>query len=102
MTRTFIVSSILVIAFAAPALAGSPPVSKKRTVTNVEMSCANLGDRGESLNRDGRIGCRNSQTGAAVTCTLDGQCTEYAPDPRWRKIRDALEGNRLKQQQVPL
>lgn len=101
MTRTLITASALLIAFSLPALAGSPPTAKTRTLSDVSVSCANLGVNGESLARGGLTGCRNLETGAAVTCTLDGQCTEYAPDPRWTKIREAVERTKLKQQ-VPL
>ncbi len=98
MNKTILSVSALVIVFALPAAAGSPPVAKTRTVESVVASCASLGALGESLSRPGQVGCRNTETGAAVTCDSDGQCTEYAPDPRWKKIKDALDAAGLKQQ----
>lgn len=98
VTKTILTVSALLAAFALPAFAGSPPTAKTRTVESVIASCANLGTMGESLTHNGQTGCRNTETGAAVVCGADGRCTEYAPDPRWKKIKEALERSAPKQQ----
>lgn len=99
MTKTFLAASAILFALAVPALAGSPPVKGHNTATSVADACAELGAAGESLSSGGTTGCRNTATGAAVTCTADGQCTDYFADPRHGRIKAALEGMR---QQAPV
>jgi hypothetical protein len=99
MIRTTLATSAMLFALAMPALAGSPPVKGHNTTTAVTDACAELGAAGESLSSGGTIGCRNTATGAAVTCNADGQCTDYFADPRYGKIKAALEGAK---QQAPV
>ncbi len=87
-------AAVLILPLVAmPALAGSPPGNGRQTPDAAAAACAALGARGEVL-ADG-AGCRNTETGAAVICK-GSQCTEYFADPRFAKIRDILEKNRVK------
>ena len=80
--------SILLACLALPASAGSPPVKSKVTPGNVTASCLALGAQGEVIANG--AGCRNTETGAAVTCT-GNQCTDYFADPRYKKIKGILD-----------
>lgn len=95
MTRLFFTAAILLPLVSMPALAGSPPDLSRMTPDAVAASCAALGDRAESLANG--AGCRNTETGAAVVCEGD-QCTDYFADPRYAKIKDILDKNRVNPQ----
>ncbi|MCB1378154.1 MAG: hypothetical protein KDK89_07280 [Alphaproteobacteria bacterium] len=92
MFKTLLATTALLAVIAVPALAGTAPTKSPQTPADVAMACKALGARGESLAGPGTTGCRNSETGAAVTCDQSGQCTDYFADPRWFAIRAALEG----------
>jgi len=100
MTKTILAASAILIALAMPALAGSPPVKGHNTATSAADACAELGTTGEALSSGGDIGCRNTATGAAVTCNTNDQCTDYFADPRYGRIKAALES--MERQQAPV
>jgi hypothetical protein len=93
MTRSYFTAAILLPLFVMPALAGSPPDLSRQTPDTVAASCDALGEKGESLANG--AGCRNAETGAAVICQ-GNQCTDYFADPRYAKIKDILDRNRVK------
>ncbi len=87
---------ILLSCLAVPAFAGSPPVKSSTPPDSVAASCLTLGAKGETLANG--MGCRNTETGAAVVCS-GGQCTDYFADPRYKKIRSILDQNKVQPQQ---
>lgn len=93
MTRSFLAAAILLPLFVMPSLAGSPPDVSRQTPDQVSASCAALGDKGEALANG--AGCRNTETGAVLICE-GNQCTDYFADPRYSKIKDILDRNRVK------
>ena len=96
--KRLILSSLLLAVLAMPALTGSPPVKSRNTPDAVANACGALGANGETLT----MGCRNTTTGAAVTCKADGTCTDYFADPRYGKIKAVLDAIPIKSQQAPL
>jgi hypothetical protein len=95
MTRLFLTAALLLPLTALPSLAGSPPDLSRQTPDAVAESCTALGSKGESLASG--AGCRNTETGAAVICS-GNQCTDYFADPRYAKIKNILEKNRVNPQ----
>ncbi len=91
--------SILLACLALPASAGSPPVNSKVTPGSVATSCLALGATGEVIANG--AGCRNTGTGAAVTCS-GSQCTDYFADPRYKKIKGILDAAKNAPQKVPI
>lgn len=90
MIRPLLAASALVMALAIPAAAGSPPVASETESDALATSCAALGSKGEAVAN----GCRNTETGAALTCDANGQCKDYFADPRYAKIKAILDANR--------
>lgn len=87
MNKTFFAASAILLAFITPAFAGTPPVKSKTGSSAMAEACAALGANGETITVNGSSGCRNTETGAAISCDSYGQCTEYFADPRWKKIK---------------
>lgn len=88
MIRSLLATATVLAALALPAAAGSPPAPSKTGPDAITASCAALGLQGEALAN----GCRNTETGAALTCDEKGQCKDYFADPRYGKIKAILEG----------
>lgn len=81
---------------AIAAEASYPPIKYTRTRADLAAACTALGPRGQGYGFDqqtGPYGCRDIESGNAVTCKGDGSCTDYSGDPRWKKIHDWLNGN---------
>lgn len=87
MNKTFLATTAILVALITPALAGTPPVKSKTSSAAAAEACAALGVNGETITFSRNSGCRNTETGAAISCDQDGQCTEYFADPRWKKIK---------------
>ena len=69
------------------------------TPESVTSSCLALGTMGESIANG--TGCRNTKTGAALTCDKNGPCKDYFADPRYGKIKAILDAERKQPQQAP-
>ena len=93
--KRFLLAGVLTLAMAAPAFASYAPIKHAMSRDQVADACAVLGAHGESYGLEaqgGAYGCRNTQTGGAVTCEENGQCTDYSADPRWKHIQELLHG----------
>ncbi len=91
MTRIILSAAAIILALALPAIAGSPPAKTRTGPDAMAASCAQLGWKGEVIAN----GCRNTGTGAALTCDANGQCKDYFADPRYGKIKTILDRNRV-------
>jgi hypothetical protein len=91
--------SILLACLTLPVSAGSPPLKSKVTPESVTASCLALGAQGEVIAKG--AGCRNTDTGAAVTCS-GTQCTDYFADPRYKKIKGILDAGKIAPQKAPI
>ena len=108
MTRIFVLCGLMFAALLVPAFAGiSNYAPDKRIVGRDEAKtiCHSMGDVGKGFNLDGpsgAYGCQNQINGNAITCAGDGQCTDHVGDPRWRRIKELIDGAGKKQGVVPL
>ena len=95
MPKFVLLSACLVFLFPAQAFADYAPDKHPSTRAEVAAQCALLGDKGRSWgieDESGPYGCQNAETGQALNCGPDGQCTDYVGDPRWRHIQSILKG----------
>jgi len=99
MTRRFLMTTAFLTAFAGSAMAGSAPVKIGTTPDRIAETCAAMGSGGEAIRFGNSVGCRNTVTGGAITCSTNGPCNDYFADPRYSKVKAALGGQ---PQQMPI
>ena len=95
MLHKLLVSSAILAILTVPALADYAPGKKPVSRTELKSICDGMGVRGVGMNLgavSGRYSCQNAETGNAITCGPDGQCTEYGGDPRWQRIQALIKG----------
>ncbi len=100
MFRTLLAAAI-VAALSATAFASYAPIKYAKSRAELASICEKLGPAGKGYGLEsssGAYGCQNTETGAAVQCTADGQCTDYSADFRWKKIQEILHGGKPQKQ----
>jgi len=98
--KRLLFAGVLALAAAGPACASYAPIKHAMSREAVASACAVLGAHGESYGlevQSGAYGCRNTETGGAVACEENGQCTDYSADPRWKHIQELLHGSKGQQ-----
>ncbi len=101
MFRTLLAATALIAALSSTAFASYAPIKYPKGRAELAVACEKLGSAGKGYGLDstsGAYGCRNTETGGAIQCTPDGQCTDYSADFRWKKIQEILSGGKAQKQ----
>ena len=101
MTKSIVIAAVILTALSSAAFASYPPIKYHKSRAELARSCASLGSRGEGWGLDkqtGAYGCRNIENGNAVSCTAEGECSDYSGDPRWKRIQILLKGGKVQKQ----
>lgn len=108
MTRIFVLSGFMFAALSVSAFADISNYAPDKRIAGRDEAktiCLAMGDVGRGFNLDGTsgpYGCQNQNNGNAITCNGDGQCTDHVGDPRWRRIKDLIDGTKKKDAVRPL
>lgn len=97
MKPALLAAALILTGLSAPAFASFAPIKYAISRGDLAARCELLGSKGEGWGFEastGDYGCRNTDNGNTVKCTTDGRCTDYAGDPRWKKVKAILEGGR--------
>lgn len=95
MTKQFLIAVSLLTLSTLPALASFAPIKYTATRADISQRCETLGAKGQGWGLGGDFGvygCRNLANGNTVKCSVDGHCTDYSGDIRWKAMRKYFDG----------